>query len=516
MRFKKVLAAFMSAVLLLSATGCTAEARNSKAREEMEDSFGSYMDKVLAGKDASKYVDAKNEATFDVTYEQEEILRCVLKNAEYEIEESEAVAKDKEGSITIKLRYADAEEYAGSYFDDELDELLDDLANASKKYYLKKKIKIDLEQVDDTWLVTKKSDAKLKKELQAIVENIYLESYYSIDIKPTGSNSNKVGISLPTKDLQRWNQDGDRMKYDLESRGYEVDLQYASNSVSTQQDQIMSMIDSGCSVLVVAAISPSTLDYELRTAKQQGITVIAYDRLIYDTDAVDYFVSFDNYMVGVIQAQYIVDLLKLDTATTGDRPVNIEITAGDPTDNNAVYFYNGAYDVLVSYINRGLVNIPSGQIDFYDVATPNWSTEQAQARAENIIGKYYSDGTIIDAWLCSNDSTALGVTNAMNAKYVNPYPIITGQDCDIANVKNIINGKQAMSVFKDTGILCDRAVTMVDQILAGEVVQCNDTGTYFNGIKTVPAYLCNAVYVDKFNYKNILIDSGYYTADQLN
>ena len=518
MSFKKFVSAVMSAVLFLTATGCTAEARNNKAREEMEDAFGSYMDRVLAGKDASKSVDAKKEAEYDVTPEQNEILRCVLKNAEYEIDGSEADAKDKEGTVTVKLKYADAEEFAGSYFDDELEDLLDELENCPKTFYVKKKIKVDLVGTGDGWLVTKKSDAKLKKELQSIVDDICLEPYYPIETKPTDtkpSGSVKVGISLPTKDLQRWASDGERMRSGLEDLGYEVDLRYAGNSTDTQYNQVKELIDSGCSVLIIASIDPASLENAANEAKEKGVWIIAYDRIINDTDAVDFFVTFDNYLVGVMQASYIIDKLQIDDSPE-DRVFNIEFTCGDPSDYNALFFYNGAHDVFAPYIESGKVRALSDQHEFRYTATDSWSTGQAQTRAEAIIDFYYSDGETIDAWLCSNDSTALGVTNALEAKYTGPYPVVTGQDCDITNVKNIINGRQSMSVFKDTRVLADRAVTMVDQILKNQTVDYNDSERYYNGMKTLDSYLCEPVIVDADNYRAILIDSGYYTEDMLN
>ena len=193
----------------------------------------------------------------------------------------------------------------------------------------------------------------------------------------------------------------------------------------------------------------------------------------------------------------------------------MEITAGDPGDNNAGYFYNGAMDVLKPYIEAGKIVIPSGQKEFADVATPAWATETAQSRAENILSSYYADGTELDVWLCSNDSTAMGVENALAANYNGKYPVITGQDCDIENTKNMIAGKQAMSIFKDTRTLASQVVKMVGQILSGTTVDVNDTTTYDNGSLVVPSFLCEPVFADANNYKTILIDSGYYTEDQL-
>ena len=235
----------------------------------------------------------------------------------------------------------------------------------------------------------------------------------------------KVGVSMPTKDLQRWNQDGDNMQKKLVEAGYEVDLQYASNDVQQQLNQVTNMINSGCTVVVIAAIEGSSLGSALDLAKEKGVTVIAYDRLLMDSDAVDYYATFDNYMVGTVQGTYIKEKLDLDNAAG---PFYMEVTAGDPGDNNAFYFYGGAIDVLKPYIEAGKLVIKSGQLEFNDVATPTWKTEVAQTRADSILASFYADGSNIDVWLCSNDSTALGVTNALDAKYDGEWPIITGQD----------------------------------------------------------------------------------------
>ena len=328
----------------------------------------------------------------------------------------------------------------------------------------------------------------------------------------TGAKNDKfVGISMPTQDLQRWNQDGANMKEKFETAGFKVDLQYANNEVATQVSQIENMISAGVKVLVIAAIDGKTLTAVLASAKTAGIYVIAYDRLIMDTDAVSYYCTFDNYMVGTIQGQYIKDQLKLDDGGK----YNIEITAGDPADNNALYFYKGAIDVLQPYIDSGVLTVVSGQLKFDEVATPAWNTETSQARMEAILASFYADGTQLDACLCSNDSTAKGVTNALASSYTGKYPIVTGQDCDIVNTKDIIAGKQAMSIFKDTRTLAAQTVTMVSDLLAGKTPEVNDTKSYDNGTGIIPTYLCAPVFADISNYKELLIDSGYYTADQL-
>ena len=325
-------------------------------------------------------------------------------------------------------------------------------------------------------------------------------------------SAEKVGVSMPTKDLQRWNQDGANMQAQLEEAGYEVDLQFASNDVQTQLSQLENMINSGCDVLVISAIEGSSLGSALALAAENDVVVIAYDRLLMESPNVNYYATFDNYGVGTIQGTYVKETLDLDNA---EGPFNIEFTAGDPGDNNAGLFFAGAMDVLQPYIDAGKLVVKSGQTDFSEVATPAWATETAQNRAENILSSFYADGSNVDVWLCSNDSTALGVTNALAANYNGEYPIITGQDCDIANTKNMIAGKQSMSVFKDTRTLAARVVTMIKQILAGEEVEVNDTETYNNNVITVPSYLCEPVFADANNYKELLIDSGYYTEDQL-
>ena len=322
----------------------------------------------------------------------------------------------------------------------------------------------------------------------------------------------KIGVAMPTQDLQRWTQDGSNMKAELEAKGYEVDLQYAGNDSATQASQIENMIANGDQLLVVASIDGDSLGTVLAQAKEANIPVIAYDRLIMNTDAISYYATFDNYLVGKTQGEYLVDALDLENA---DGPFNLEIITGDPGDNNVNFFYGGAMDVLQPYIDSGKLVVPSGQIAKEEVATANWATDAAQSRFENILSSNYADGTNLDAVLASNDSTALGVENALAANYTGEYPIITGQDCDIANVANIVAGKQAMSVFKDTRALASQVVEMVDAIISGEEVPVNDTETYDNGTGIIPSYLCEPVAVTIDNYKEMLIDSGYYTEDQI-
>ena len=326
----------------------------------------------------------------------------------------------------------------------------------------------------------------------------------------------KVGISLPTKSLQRWNQDGYNMGEMFKAAGFEVDLQYASDGdVPTQINQIENMIAGGCDVLVISAVDGDSLTEVLAKAKEKKIPVIAYDRLIMRTDAVSYYVTFDNWSVGTIQGQFIAD--KLDLANA-EGPFNIEFFTGDPGDCSISIFYSQAIKALQPYLDDGTLVCPSGQTDSLTTATVAWKTENAQARMENLISSqgYSPTGTKLDAVMCSNDSTAQGVTNALvNAGYTaENFPIITGQDCDIVSVKNMIAGLQSMSVFKDTRTLAAQVVKMATQILNGETVDVNDTKTFDNGTGIIPTYLCEPVVVTVDNIP-MLIESGYYTEDHL-
>lgn len=329
---------------------------------------------------------------------------------------------------------------------------------------------------------------------------------------PTQTDANLIGVAMPTKDLQRWNQDGENMKKLLEEAGYSVDLQYGGNDIATQVSQIENMISAGCKVLVIASIDGESLGTVMSQAKEAGIPVIAYDRLIMNSDAVSYYATFDNWNVGVKQGEYIRDALDLNNAAG---PFNIEFITGDPGDNNINFFFDGAMSILQPYVESGKLVCPSGQTEKAAVATANWATDAAQARFENILASYYADGKTLHAVLASNDSTALGVANALASSYTGAYPVLTGQDCDIASVKNMIAGKQSMSVFKDTRTLAAKTVEMVDAIVKGAAPPVNDTKTYDNGTGVIPSFLCEPVSGTVENYKELLLDSGYYKESDL-
>ncbi len=327
--------------------------------------------------------------------------------------------------------------------------------------------------------------------------------------------SNLIGVAMPTKSLQRWNQDGANMKAKLEEAGYEVVLEYADNQVEQQVTQVENMITKGCKVIVIASIDGTALKGALETAAAEGIKVIAYDRLIRDSGNVDYYATFDNYLVGKIQGEYIVKALGLDA---GKGPFNMEAFGGSPDDNNAFFFNGGAMDVLKPYIDKGQLVVNSGQLDMEQIAIQGWKSEGAQARMDNLLTAFYADKKL-DVVLSPNDSLAQGIVASLKAAGYGtadkPFPVLTGQDCDVTNVKMLIAGEQSMSIFKDTRTLADQVVKMVSAIMAGTEVPVNDTKTYDNGVKVVPSFLCEPVFADKDNYKELLVDSGYYTEDQL-
>ncbi|GHT01071.1 multiple sugar-binding periplasmic receptor ChvE [Synergistales bacterium] len=354
----------------------------------------------------------------------------------------------------------------------------------------------------------------MKKLLSVVAVALFV---FALSVCGLAQAAEKVGVSMPTQSLQRWNQDGSNMKLQLEKAGYVVDLQFGGdNDVPTQVAQLENMISGGCKVLVISAIDGSALTTVLADAKAQGIAVIAYDRLIMNTDAVSYYATFDNFKVGSLQGQFIRDHLKLDSEAG---PFNIELFTGDPGDNNINFFFGGAMEILKPYIDSGKLVVLSDQKAKDQCATPGWSTEAAQTRMENLITSrgYGPNGTKLHAVYSSNDSVANGITNALkDAGYAaQNFPILTGQDCDVTSMKNILSGTQSMSIFKDTRTLANQVVKMVDALLKGTKPEVNDTTTYDNGTGIIPSYLCDPVFCTKDNYKELLIDSGYYTEAQL-
>lgn len=323
-----------------------------------------------------------------------------------------------------------------------------------------------------------------------------------------------VGIAMPTQSSERWINDGANMKKQLEAKGYEVILQYAEDDVQMQVSQIENMVAQQVDCLVIASIDSVALTGVEAQAKAAGIPIIAYDRLLMETDAVSYYASFDNEGVGRAIAEYVE--AKLDLANTTET-YTIELFMGSPDDNNAHLLYAGIMKVIQKYLDNGTLVCKSNQIDFDDNCTLRWSQETAQKRCEDILAGFYADEDL-DICMTAYDGLAYGCRSALEgAGYTaENWPLVTGQDAELMAVKNIIGGYQTMSIAKDTRTLAEKCVTMVDAVLTGSEPEINDTTTYDNGVFVVPSYLCTPVPVDADNYAEVLIDTGYYTAEQVN
>ncbi|MFC3075378.1 multiple monosaccharide ABC transporter substrate-binding protein [Shinella pollutisoli] len=325
-----------------------------------------------------------------------------------------------------------------------------------------------------------------------------------------------VGISMPTKTSTRWISDGETMEKLFQEAGYTPDLQFADDDIPNQLAQIENMVTKGAKVLVIGAIDGTTLSDILQKAADSGVKVIAYDRLIRDSGNVDYYATFDNFQVGVLQATSLVDGLKAKFPDT--KPWNVELFGGSPDDNNAFFFYDGAMSVLQPLIDSGDVVIKSGQTGMETVGTLRWDGAVAQARMENLLSSTYTDGRV-DGVLSPYDGLSIGILSALKGVGYGSgdmaMPVVTGQDAELPSVKSILADEQHSTVFKDTRELAKVAVNMVEAILAGKEPEINDTKTYDNGVKVVPSYLLKPVAVDKSNAKEILVGAGYYTEDQI-
>ena len=322
----------------------------------------------------------------------------------------------------------------------------------------------------------------------------------------------KVAVAMPTQSSERWMHDGANMKSQLEELGYTVDLQYAEDDVQAQVSQIENMIAAGANCLVIAAIDSDALVNVEQQAKDAGIPVIAYDRLLMNTDAVSYYATFDNKGVGTKIGEYIVQ----HCGATKDNPKTIELFMGSPDDNNAHMLYAGLMEQIQPLLDDGSLVCKSGQIDFDSNNTLRWDQQTAMKRCEDILTRYYAD-TKLDICACAYDGLSYGCMSALEgAGYTDAdWPMITGQDAELMATKHIISGKQTMSIYKDTRLLASKCVTMVQAVLEGSEPEINDTEQYNNGKIVVPSYLCEPVPVDKDNYKEVIIGGGYYTEEQL-
>lgn len=332
-----------------------------------------------------------------------------------------------------------------------------------------------------------------------------------------GQDKGTVGIAMPTKSSARWIADGDNMVKQFEEAGYATDLQYAEDDIPNQLAQIENMITKGVNVLVIAAIDGTTLTSALANADAAGIEVVAYDRLIRDSEHVDYYATFDNFKVGVQQATTLVDGLK--ERFPDQKPWNVELFGGSPDDNNAYFFYDGAMSVLQPLIDSGDIQIPSGQTGMDTVGTLRWDGSVAQARMDNLLSANYTGDNQVHGVLSPYDGLSIGIISSLTGVGYGSgdmkMPIVSGQDAEIPSVKAILRGEQYSTVFKDTRELARVTVDMVNAVLEGGEPPINDTETYDNGVKVVPSYLLEPVPVTEANWEEVLVDSGYYTKDEI-
>jgi putative multiple sugar transport system substrate-binding protein len=336
-----------------------------------------------------------------------------------------------------------------------------------------------------------------------------------------------IGVSMPTQTSERWIADGNNVKEQLEGEGYTVDLQYANDDIPTQSQQIDQMITEGADILVIAAIDGTALSGQLENAASNNIPVVSYDRLIRDSENVNFYVTFDNFQVGVAQGNALLRGLGLQNEDgspgTATGPFNVELFAGSLDDNNAFFFWDGAMSVLQPLIDDGTLVVKSGQTSIEQAAILRWQQETAQRRMEDLLTSAYNDGSRVDGVLSPYDGLSRGIITALqNAGYgptldaqPQPMAVVTGQDAEIASVKLINDGVQSSTIFKDTRLLAEQAVAAASAFAEGNEPEANDTETYDNGVKVVPSYLLPVETVFADDIQSVLIDSGYWTQEEV-
>jgi putative multiple sugar transport system substrate-binding protein len=328
--------------------------------------------------------------------------------------------------------------------------------------------------------------------------------------EPTGGSSasaggfdqkSSIGVALPQKTSENWVLAEKLFNDGLNGAGFKADVQFANGGVSEQQNQISAMVTKGAKVIIVGAIDGSQLGTQLKQAKDAGATIIAYDRLLLNTTNVDYYVAYDNFKVGVLQGQALLDGLK---AKKPSGPYNIELFAGSPDDANAKVFFDGAMSVLKPKIDDGTLKVVSGQTSFEQAVTQGWKAENAQRRADTLLTGSYTNANL-DGVLSPNDTLARAVLTSVKAAG-KPTPVVTGQDSEVESVKSIMAGEQYSTINKDTRKLVEHAITMVKDLQAGKKPEVNDDKSYNNGNKVVPAFLLPPVIVTKENVKTAYTD----------
>ncbi|TCD54308.1 sugar ABC transporter substrate-binding protein [Alloscardovia theropitheci] len=336
-----------------------------------------------------------------------------------------------------------------------------------------------------------------------------------------------IGVSMPTKSEERWNKDGNNLKAKLEKAGYKVNLSFADDKPAQQNADIENMVNNNAKVIVVAAKDGTAVGPAVEKAKEAGAKVIAYDRLIMNTKAVDYYVTFQLEKVGELEAKYIIDQLGLEKGATG--PFNIELFTGSPDDNNAKYFFKGAWDLLKPYFEKGVLVSPSNHgggvnaqstVDntWQKISVQGWKTAQAQTDMESILDSTYAHGEKLDAVLSPYDGITQGIINAIQQKRpdmkpgTDSWPVMTGQDAMEIAIANISKGLQGETVFKDVNELADAVYNMVVEIAEGKEVS-GINGKFNNGVIDVPSKLLEPVSITKDNLSD-LVKAGYVTQER--
>ena len=316
-----------------------------------------------------------------------------------------------------------------------------------------------------------------------------------------GGNTNRVGISMPTQSAERWVIEGNFMVEELQKMGHETILQFGEDIVGTQVSQIENMLARGVDVLIITPIDGGALNSVLQRAKRAGVVIIAYDRLLTDTQHVDYYMTFDSLAIGNLMGSAIVDGLDLRNAAG---PFNVELFAGSLDDNNTVFYFDGGVEMLKPYIDSGKVVIKSGQTTLAQAATLGWAAEVAQARMDNILAAHYADGSRVHAILSPYDGLSIGIISSLRAvgygTAARPWPVITGQDAELPSVRAILAGEQYATVLLDYFSLALGAITIANEYMSGSPISViNKPDYYNNGVKVVPAYAINAMTVTRTN-----------------
>lgn len=311
-----------------------------------------------------------------------------------------------------------------------------------------------------------------------------------------------IGVALPQKTSENWVLAESLFKDGLAKEGYKADVQFANGGVSEQQNQIQAMVTKGAKVIIVGAIDGSQLGTQLKAAKDAGVTVIAYDRLVKNTDAVDYYVAYDNFKVGQLQGQALLDGL---AARKGSGPYTIELIAGSPDDANSQVFFDGAMSVLQAKIDDKTLTVGSGQTSFQQVATQGWKAENAQKRMDTIMSGTYAGAKKLDGILSPNDTLARAAMTSVK-QAGKDVPVVTGQDSEVESVKSIMAGQQYSTIYKDTTALVEHSIVMVGDLQQGKKPEVNDEKSYDNGVKVVPAYLLEPKIVTKDNAADVYKD----------